>query len=167
MFLAYPRIKYNNISTQEVGKIIKSLKTKNSYGYDEVSVKVLKWSSSFIVSPLTHICNKCLEMGIFPSRLKFSTVKPIYKRGDKSNMTDYTLISLLISFSKMFEKIIYSRIYQRITQNQIFAKEQYSFRNKLSTEEALTNEILTAFNNKQIEGGIFFYLRKAFDVLSH
>jgi hypothetical protein len=85
--LAYPRIKYNNISTQEVGKMIKSLKTKNAYGYDEVSVKVLKWSSSFIVSPLTHICNKCLEMGIFPSRLKFWTAKLIYKRGDKSNMT--------------------------------------------------------------------------------
>jgi hypothetical protein len=43
-------------------------------------------------------------------------------------------------------------------QNQIFAKEQYGFRNKVSTEEAsytLTNEILTAFNNKQIVGGIF------------
>jgi hypothetical protein len=75
--LAYPRIKYKNISTQEVGKIIKSLKTKNSYSYDELSVRVLK-RSSFVVSPLTHICNKCLEMGIFPSRLKFSTVKPIY-----------------------------------------------------------------------------------------
>jgi hypothetical protein len=66
--LAYPRIKYNNISTQEVGKIKKSLKTKISCGYDEVSVKVLKWSSSFIVSPSTSICNKCLEMGMFPSR---------------------------------------------------------------------------------------------------
>jgi hypothetical protein len=43
-------------------------------------------------------------MGIFPSRLKFSTVKPIYKRGDKSNMTNYRPISLLISFLKIFEK---------------------------------------------------------------
>jgi hypothetical protein len=31
--LAYPRIKYNNISTQEVVKIIKSLKTKNFMKY--------------------------------------------------------------------------------------------------------------------------------------
>jgi hypothetical protein len=57
-----------------------------------------------------------------------------------------------------------------VVQNQIFAKEQYSFRNKLSTEEAsytLTNEILTAFNNKQIVGGIFCDLRKAFDVVNH
>jgi hypothetical protein len=55
-------------------------------------------------------------------------------------------------------------------QNQLFAKEQYGFRNKLSTEEAsysLTNEILTAFNNKQIVEGIFCDLRKAFDVVNH
>jgi hypothetical protein len=57
-----------------------------------------------------------------------------------------------------------------MVQNQIFAKEQYGFRNKLSTEEAsytLTNEILTAFNNKQIVRGIFCDLRKAFDVVNH
>jgi hypothetical protein len=76
--LAYPRIKFGYTSTQEIGKIIKSLKTKNSHGYDEISVKIfLKWSAPFIVSPLTYICNKCLEMGIFPSRLKFSIVKLI------------------------------------------------------------------------------------------
>jgi hypothetical protein len=97
-------------------------------------------------------------------------VKPIYKRGDKSNMTNYRPISLSISFSKIFEKIICSGIYQHVVHNQIFTKEQYGFRNKLSTEEAsytLTNEILTAFNNKQIVGGIFCDLRKAFDVLNH
>jgi hypothetical protein len=57
-------------------------------------------------------------------------------------MTNYRPISLLISFSKIFEKIIYSRKYQHVVQNQIFAKEQCGFRNKLSTEEAsytLTN----------------------------
>jgi hypothetical protein len=53
---------------------------------------------------------------------------------------------------------------------QIFAKEQYGFRNKLSTEEAsytLTNEILTAHSNKQIVGGIFCDLRKVFYIVNH
>jgi hypothetical protein len=50
-------------------------------------------------------------------------------------------------------------------QNQIFAKKQYGFRNKLSTKEA--SYTLTAFNNKQIVGGIFCDLRKAFDVVNY
>jgi hypothetical protein len=109
--LSYPSIKFRYTSTQEIGKIIKSLKTKNSHGYDEISVKILKWSTPFIVSPLTFICNKCLEMGIFPSRLKFLIVKPIYKTGNKLNIANFRPISQLTSFSKVFEKIIYSRMY--------------------------------------------------------
>jgi hypothetical protein len=57
----FPNMKLNSISTKEVEKIIKSLKSKNSSGYDGVSTKVLKISSPFISSPLTYICNKPLH----------------------------------------------------------------------------------------------------------
>ena len=39
---SYPNIKFRYTSTKEVEKIIKSLKTKNAQGYDEISVKILK-----------------------------------------------------------------------------------------------------------------------------
>jgi hypothetical protein len=51
-----------------------------------------------------------------------------------------------------------------------FFKIRYSQRNNSVSEinyllkKHLTNEILTAFNNKQIVGGIFCYLKEAFDV---
>jgi hypothetical protein len=109
--LSYHSIKFSYTSTQEIGKIIKSLKTKNSHEYDEISVRILKWSIPFIISPLTYICNKCLELGIFPSRLKISIVQPIYKPGNRFNIANFRSISLLTSFSKVFEKIIYSRMY--------------------------------------------------------
>jgi hypothetical protein len=97
-------------------------------------------------------------------------VNPIYKTGNKLNIENFRPISLLTSFSKVFEKIIYSRIYQHVVQNQILAKEQYGFRSKLSTDKAsytLVHVILTAFNNKQIVGGIFCDLRKAFECVNH
>jgi hypothetical protein len=31
---------------------------KNTYGYDEISTKLLKASSVYISSPLNHLCNK-------------------------------------------------------------------------------------------------------------
>jgi hypothetical protein len=76
----YPRIEFRYTSTQEIDKIIKSLKAKDSHGYDEISVKILKWSSPFIVSPLNYACNKSLEMGTFQSRLKFSIETPSMKQ---------------------------------------------------------------------------------------
>ena len=49
-------------------------------------------------------------------------------------------------------------------------EHQYGFQSKVSTESAsyiLLNEILTALNNKEIVGGIFCDLHKAFDCINH
>ena len=48
--------------------------------------------------------------------------------------------------------------------------EKFGFRSKLSTEAAsysLISEILNAWNNKNIIGGIFCELTKAFDCVNH
>ena len=44
-------IRLENTTTQEVNKIICSLKTKDSLGYDGISIKILKLSAPYIVSP--------------------------------------------------------------------------------------------------------------------
>jgi hypothetical protein len=79
----FPAIKYQNTSTAEIKKIIESLKAKDSDGYDEISVKILKLSSPFISPPLSYICNNLLSSGIFPSRLKYVDDVPLFKKGDK------------------------------------------------------------------------------------
>jgi hypothetical protein len=58
-----------------------------------------------------------LSTGIFPDRLKFSDSKPIYKKGDKTVITNYRPISLLPVFSKIFKKMIYKRLYYHLTLN--------------------------------------------------
>ena len=42
-------------TSYELEKIINSLKSKNSHGYEEISNKIIKLSASFIISPLTYI----------------------------------------------------------------------------------------------------------------
>jgi len=64
-------------------KIIESLTAKDSHGYDEISVTVLKLSSPCICSPLNYICNKLLSSGIFPCRLQYAEVVPLFEKGDK------------------------------------------------------------------------------------
>jgi len=71
---------------------------KNSRGHDGISTRTLKLSLSYSSSPLTYICNKMITTGIFPTRLKFSKIKPLFKKGDKMNLSNYGPISLLTSF---------------------------------------------------------------------
>jgi exonuclease III len=166
----FPNIKLIPVTSTEIKKIIKSLKWKNSHGYDEIPIRILKISLPFITSPLTHICNKSLNSGLFPTRLKYAQINPVFKKGEKSKLSNYRPISLLTSFSKVFEKVIYNRLHNHITVNNILAEEQHGFRNRASTETAsfnLINNILDAFNNNMQVGGIFCDLTKAFDCVNH
>jgi len=162
--------KMEQYTTGETEKIIKELKSKSSCGYDEITTKILKISSPFIVSPLTYICNRMLSTGRFPDRLKYSEIKPIYKKGDKTLITNYRPISLLPVFSKIFEKVLYKRLYYHLTLNNILVKEQFGFGCNSSTEIAiytLLNNILSSFNNRIIVGGLFCDLQKAFDCVNY
>ena len=85
----FSRINWKYATTHEIIKILKSIKAKNLFGYDEIPIKILKLSAPFIISPLTFICNKSLSSGVFPERLKYAIIKPIYKKGDKLLPTNY------------------------------------------------------------------------------
>ena len=64
----YPSMEWKYTKTEEIERIIKSLKTENSYGYDEISTKILKISCPFMSSTINYICNKMLFWGVFPDR---------------------------------------------------------------------------------------------------
>jgi hypothetical protein len=94
----------------EIEKIIHSLKAKDSCGYDQLSIHVLKLSTPFISSPLNYICNQIIYFGKFPEILKYSIIKPLHKEGDKQLISNYRPVSLLTSFSKIVEKLLYNKL---------------------------------------------------------
>ena len=102
--------------------------------------------------------------------LKYSQISPIFKKGDKTDMSNYRPISLLTSFSNIFKRAIYSRLQFHICSHNILAQEQYCFRTNFSTELPtynLTNNILTVLDNKLLVGGSFCDHAKAFDCVKH
>jgi hypothetical protein len=105
----FPNICNKPVTTKEIEKIIHSLKNKDSCGYDLVSLRVLKLSSPYISSPINYICNKIMQSGIFPERLKYSIVKPLFKKGYKQLISNYRPTSLL-TFSKVVEKVMFNRL---------------------------------------------------------
>jgi hypothetical protein len=87
-----------------------------------------------------------------------------------TEFSSYRPISLLIIFSKVTEKIIYKRLYNYLLKHDILVKEQYGFREGLSTDMAtyaLLNSVLTSLDKKYLIRGIFCDLQKAFDCVNH
>jgi Notch-like protein len=103
---SFPSIKYHCTTTKETEYIVRSLKSSNSCGYDEVPLKLLKPCSYFISSQLNYICNRTLFTGVFPDRLKYATIRPLFKKANKDDINNYMPISILTSFSKIFDKVL-------------------------------------------------------------
>jgi hypothetical protein len=61
----------------------------------ELLQKILEASAPYRSSLLNYICNKFIRSGTFPTDLKYSIVKPLFKKGDRENMANYRPISLL------------------------------------------------------------------------
>jgi hypothetical protein len=126
--------------------------------------------NSLISKPLSYICNKSIQTGVFPDRLKYAIVKPLFKNGGRSNISNCRPISLLLVFSKILEKIMFCRLKQQLSINNILLMERYGFRMDWSTEQAdytLVNGILQAWNSELQVVGIFCDLDKAFDRVNH
>jgi hypothetical protein len=56
---------------------------------NKVTSEILKACASLISHPLSYIYNHSLYTGISPGCLKIAVVKPFYKKGDTSGMTNY------------------------------------------------------------------------------
>ena len=96
----------------EIDSLIRQLPNKTSYGHDKISNIVLKALRSSIAYPLCHIFNASLSEGIFPDKMKIAEVIPLYKGKEMDSMVNYRPISLLITLSKLLERIMYKRLYR-------------------------------------------------------
>ena len=151
---------------QEVFSMISNLEPKSCNSVNDIPVRVLKRVNYVICHPLSTIINQSYSVGIFPEMLKVAKVIPIPKQGDLSLTQNYRPISLLNTFSKIFEKLMYKRLYAYLEKNEILYKKQYGFRSKKSTSDALisnTIEFYKALDKGNIIFSMFLDFRKAFD----
>ena len=82
-----------------------------SSGFDQLNNKLLKELRHELATPLCTIFNLSLNTGCFPTKMKYAEIVPLYKSKSKLEASNYQPISLLITISKILEKIIYLRTY--------------------------------------------------------
>ncbi|PNF33292.1 hypothetical protein B7P43_G10125 [Cryptotermes secundus] len=82
----------------EVAGIIKGLGNKKSPGIDDIPEYVVKKCYPKLTTALTYVINLSLVTGHFPDQLKIAKVKPLYKKGSKTDVANYRPISLISVF---------------------------------------------------------------------
>ena len=161
---------FSPTTRHEVKELILKLPQKMSSGHDNISNVLLKKLCTSIASPLSIIFNKSLEEGLFPEDMKMADVVPLFKSKDRSECTNYRPISLLLTISKLLEKIVYRRTYKFLERHDNLYVSQYGFREGHSCENAIS-ELVSEIVKRQQEGmytlALFLDLSKAFDSLEH
>jgi hypothetical protein len=95
---------------EEITSIIKDLKNKKSSGLDGYLSFIIKICLIFLITPLIFLTNLSLCTGKLPETLKISKIKPVLKKGSANETVNYRPASLILTFSKILEKVVYSRL---------------------------------------------------------
>ena len=162
--------KFDVVTPEFIFDQICSFSNNKSTGIDNDCIRLLKLAAPVICHPLAYICNLSLFTSHFPAKWKVAKVTPIYKDGDKSDVSNYRPISVLPILSKILERVVHDQLYNYLTCNNILHPCQSGFRCNHSTSTTLidvTDHILSNMNEGKVTGAIFLDLKKAFDTVSH
>ena len=108
---------------------------KSSSG--EISPAIIKLAKKEMLIPITNCITKCISTKFFTGALKVADVIPVFKKEDPNNKANYRPISLLPTFSKIFERVIFEQMEK--FSKKILSPKLYGFRKGHSTQHALLN----------------------------
>ena len=160
------------ISADFVKNEIMQLSINKATGNDEISVKVLKMivEVPIVIDSLTYIYNLSLSTYNFPKAWKSARVKPIFKSGNKLQVSNYRPIAILSVASKLIERAVLKHFTDFLIAKQILCPNQFGFRPNHSCETALlcmVDEWARTVDNGKVNGVAVVDLRKAFDLVDH
>ena len=112
--------------------------------------------------------NRSFGEGVVPSEWKEAIVTPVFKKGSKSNPSNYRPISLLPILSKVQERLVFNKLYPFLSD--LLSEHQSGFRKGDGTHMQLIRLVQSwssALDASQYVTTVFFDLKKAFDRVWH
>ena len=153
-----------------VRSALNNLKTDSSAGPDGFHPLVLHKMADVLCVPLTILFNKSLQTGEVPQDFRDAHITPIFKKGRKSDPSNYRPISLTSQVGKLMERIIKKTLTTYLEDSGILSNQQHGFRRNRSCVTNLLEYLDKV--TKIIDSGepvdiVFVDYKKAFDKVDH
>ena len=159
------------IATEEqVFELMKGVDISKACGHDGIGNKIIKLCSEGFHVYFTHFINLSFSLGQYPSKWKLANVIPLFKNDNRRLKENYRPVSLLPSFSKICERVVFFHLYNFLMEIGFLYKFQSGFRPGDSTINQLIFLVHKIY--EALEGGkevrvVFLDISKAFDKVWH
>ena len=166
----YPEMAAIDVTVPGVEKLLSDLNVQKAPGPDGLIPKVLKECASSIAPILTIIYRKSISTGQLPDDWLTANVTPLFKKGNRSDPSNYRPVSLTSIPCKLLEHIIHSNVMAHLEDYGYLNDKQHGFRKGRSCETQLAlavNDIARVLDDKGQVDVIIMDFSKAFDTVPH
>ena len=167
-FSVLPVINNLDFSTDRIVSICLNLDEKKSRGPDNLPPIVFKKTAAAISHSLNQLFSKILQTAQYPCHWKTAHISPIFKKGNKEDVSNYRPVSLLHVVSKIFDKCVFMDLYEHY--RSWFHNSQYGFRKQRSMTVQLLKYLDIVYQsldeNKEVTV-VYTDFEKAFDRVDH
>ena len=149
---------------------LKGLNPNKAQGPDLIPPRVLKELANELSLPLSILFNKTMEKGSIPSDWKRAEVVPIFKKGTKTDPSNYRPVSLTCVCCKILESIVRDTIVNHMNDNNLYTEQQHGFRKHRSCMTQLLEvmeDLTQMLDDRHDIDIVYLDFRKAFDTVPH
>ena len=136
------------ITQNEVEKVISSLKNNKSCAEDGITSEMIKYGRPLLLLPITKLFNDILTSGHYPDLWSLGHLVPIHKKGSKLITNNYRGITLSSVLGKVFSGVLNNRLQTYLEENRLINENQSGFRKGRRTTDNLF--ILKTIINKYL-----------------
>ena len=129
---------FSKIESDKGFKILKNFDESKAPGIVDLSGIFLKDSASLLATPITQLWNLSVSFGRFPYACKIAKLKPLFKKGSKTDPKNYRPISFLPLIAKVLERIVHEQSMEFLDKHNILYKFQSEFWKNHSTDFCLS-----------------------------
>ena len=149
---------------------LRNLKVDKAAGDDNMVPSILKAVNEEIALPVATIFRKSLDTGSVPRDWRSANVTPLFKKGNRHQVSNYRPVSLTSQICKIVESVIRDEVVRHLDKYQLLRNSQHGFRkgyscttNLLVFLESVTGDI----DAKHNVDTIYLDFAKAFDKVPH
>ena len=160
----------SKVSEKDVKKILLSLDSSKAAGMDQIQAKFLRDGAEVLALPLWNIIYLSLKLSTFPEECKIAKLKPIFKKGARTDPKNYRPVSLLPLVSKIIVKSTHFQIEDYLNKKKLIFMYESWFKTNHSTDLCLAQSIdivATGMDKQMHTSMILVQLQKAFNTLDH